>query len=318
MKSFGSAALTAALLVTAIACNHNNEALDDSSSLKRNLNPEAITVNESSPSHVSSEGENKNKYQQTRGNQVADTTTAPQRIPPQQSVPGGKAIADWDKKIIKTASINLEVKNYKSFSGIMRDNIKKFGGYTAQEEQSQTDYKIENTVSIKVPVDQFDNLAAELTKGEDKIIEKKITSEDVTSDIVDTKSRVEAKKQVRLRYLDLLKQARNMQDILNVQNEINSIQEDIETAAGRIEYLSHSSAYSTINLTYFQVLDASAKDTAEPSFGTKVWQSFRNGWNWIGDVLVGIISIWPLLFLGFACWFAYKKWLGGKMQKRNA
>ncbi|HET9826267.1 MAG TPA: DUF4349 domain-containing protein [Chitinophagaceae bacterium] len=76
----------------------------------------------------------------------------------------------------------------------MRDNIRKFGAYIAQEEQNQNDYKIENTVAIKVPVDQFDNLVTSLTKGEEKIIEKKITSEDATTDIVDTKSRLEAKK----------------------------------------------------------------------------------------------------------------------------
>ena len=123
---------------------------------------------------------------------------------------------------------------------------------------------------------------------------------------------------MRLRYLDLLKQAKNVQEILNVQNEVNSIQEDIESAAGRIEFLSHSSTYSTINLTYFQVLNAAAKNNGEASFGTKVWQSFKNGWDWIGNVFVGIISIWPLFLLGFACWVAYKKWLVGKPQKRNA
>jgi hypothetical protein len=108
-----------------------------------------------------------------------------------------------------------------------------------------------------------------------------------------------------------------MQDILNVQNEINGIQEDIEAAAGRIEYLSHASSYSTINLTYFQILDASAKDTADVSYGTKLWQSFENGWDWVGDFFIGVISIWSLFLFGFVCWFAYKKWLLTKMHKRN-
>jgi hypothetical protein len=129
---------------------------------------------------------------------------------------------------------------------------------------------------------------------------------------------MEAKKQVRLKYLDLLKEAKNMEEILNVQKEINGIQEDIEAANGRIEYLSHSAAYSTINLTYFQVLDASAKGDGEASYGTKIWRSFKIGWHWVGELLIGLISIWPLFFLGFACWFAYKKWIVVKTPKRNA
>ena len=256
----------------------------------------------------------------TQGNQMTDTATTPPQNPQlqQQGKSGSRSTVDWDKKIVKTATINVEIKNFKSFTELIRDNIKRSGAYAAQEEQIESNYKIENRVTIKVPVDQFDNLVAELTKGEEKITEKKITSEDVTTDIVDTKSRLEAKKQVRLRYLDLLKQARNMQEILSVQNEVNDIQEDIEAASGRIEYLSHASAYSTINLISFQVLNASAKDASEPSYGTKLWLSFKNGWNWIGDVLVGLISIWPLFLLGFACWFGYKKWMWAKMHKRNA
>ena len=118
---------------------------------------------------------------------------------------------------------------------------------------------------------------------------------------------MEAKKQVRLKYLDMLKETKNMEEILNVQREINGIQEDIEAANGRIDYLSHSAAYSTINLTYFQILDASAKNLGEVSFGTKIWRSFKVGWNWVGEFLIGIISIWPLFFLGFICWFSLQK-----------
>jgi hypothetical protein len=302
MKLSKSTLVLVALLSAAMACN------------KKQKSPNELAISNSQLREDEAD-----KYK-TEGNQIADTTTTPtqkrQGQPPVNA--GNGPTADWDKKIVKTASINIEIKNYKSFTALMRDNIKKFGGYVAQEEQNQSDYKIENTVAIKVPVDQFDNLVNELTRDQEKIIEKKVTSEDVTTDIVDTKSRLETKKEVRLRYLDLLKQARNMQDILNVQNEINGIQEDIDAAAGRIEYLSHSSSYSTINLTYFEVLNASAKDTAEPSYGTKVWLSFKNGWNWIGEVVVGIISIWPLFLLAFACWFAYKKWLLSKMHKRNA
>jgi uncharacterized protein DUF4349 len=302
MKFSKGTVILVVLLSTALACNHKQGSSEEL----------AKTIPQ-----IRQEDEKKYKAQ---ANQIVDTSASPPQSPQvhQPANAGSAPVTDWDKKIVKNGSINVETKNYKSFTALMRDNIKKFGAYIAQEEQNQNDYKIENTVAIKVPVDQFDNLVNELTKDQEKIIELKVTSEDVTTDIVDTKSRLEAKKQVRLRYLDLLKQARSMQDILHVQNEINGIQEDIEAAAGRIDYLSHSSSFSTISLTYFQVLNASAKDTAEPSYGTKVWLSFKNGWNWIGEVVVGIISIWPLFLLAFACWFAYKKWLLSKMHKRNA
>ncbi|MGO8055700.1 DUF4349 domain-containing protein, partial [Rhizobium leguminosarum] len=97
----------------------------------------------------------------------------------------------------------------------------------------------------KVPVDRFDEAINLLAETDEKILERKIGSEDVTGDVVDTRSRMEAKKQVRERYLDLLKQAKNINEILQVQTEINNIQVDIESAAGRVNYLSHAAALST-------------------------------------------------------------------------
>ncbi len=131
----------------------------------------------------------------------------------------------------------------------------------------------------------------------EKINEKKISSQAVTTEIVDTRSRMEAKKQVRVRYMDLLRQAKNMEEILNVQSEINGIQEEIESAAGRIQYLGHSTTFSTINLTYYQILNSSAKDIDKPSFATNLSSAFSTGWSWIGDLFIGLVSIWPLLLI---------------------
>ena len=298
MKFFKLTALAVALLAIATACNHSSDGIS------------SIQL-----SDLKNEKNNKAFVPQDRGS--TDTSTQSKQFEPGkfQTVPNSETKEDWSKKIIKTAAIDLEVKDYNSFNDFLHRDIKKYGAYIAQEEQTQTDYKIENTASIKVPVDQFDELATALTSGEHKLIERKIASEDVTGEFVDTKSRLEAKKQVRLKYLDLLKQAKNMEEILNVQNEINGIQEDIEAAAGRVEYLSHASAYSTVNITYFQILDSSKENANEISYRSKIWQSFKNGWDWIGEVVIGLISVWPLFLLGFLCWVVYKKFINPK--RRN-
>jgi len=214
---------------------------------------------------------------------------------------------DWDKKIIKTANLNLEVKDYNIYNTSLREKLKQFGGYIAQEEQSQSEYKIENIITIKTPVDQFDDAVNSISSNVKELNEKKITSEDVTTEVIDTRSRLEAKKQVRLRYLDLLKQAKNMEEILSVQSEINGIQEQIESAAGRMEYLQHSSSFSTIHLTFYQVLNGAAIDSDKPTFSTRITNAFRFGWNWVGELSIGVISIWPLLLAVVGIIILYKR-----------
>jgi hypothetical protein len=245
---------------------------------------------------------------------IADTTIIGEPAPPpdteqkKEQVPA-KPVPnpDWDKKIIKTASLSVEVKDYNAFYSNLREKVRNLGGYIAQEDQQQTDYKLENILVIKVPVDQFDNAVSQFSSNVEKVNEKKISSNDVTAEYVDTRSRIEAKKQVRNRYMDLLKEAKNMEEILNVQSEINSIQEEIESATGRIQYLGQSAAYSTINLTYYQVINASAKVETDPNFGSKLNAAFRSGWNWVGDLFVGLVTIWPLFFLILIAVVLYKR-----------
>ena len=223
----------------------------------------------------------------------------------QQQIPAPKQ--DWDKKIIKTAAVNFEVKDFQKYNAEFRDKVKQVGGYIPQEQQAESEYKIENTLTIKVPVDQFDNAIQLLVTDVKKLNEKKITSDDVTTEFVDTRSRLESKKQVRLRYLDLLKQAKNMEEILSVQSEINGIQEEIESASGRIEYLSHSSSFSTINLTFYQILNETAVDKDKPSFSTKLSTAFKEGWSWIQELFVVLVTLWPLFLAAFGVYLIFKR-----------
>jgi hypothetical protein len=245
--------------------------------------------------------------------------TRPREQPPGQKnkipAPPPAANANWDKKIIKTADINVEVKSFRTFADRLRRNVKRSGGYIAQEQQTQYLSKVENTVTIKVPVDQFEDLMQGLTSDSDRLEEKKISSEDVTAEMVDTRSRLETKKEVRERYLELLRQAKNMKDILAVQEVINDIQEDMDAAAGRIAYLGHSAAFSTINLKFYQVLDATAMN--DPTFWHKLKDSVDEGWNWTKSLLLGLASIWPLFLLGGLGWMVARRWQYNTRQKKS-
>ena len=245
-----------------------------------------------------------------RDMQSADSVASPQGNTPQHLVQAtGKSQAkeDWDKKIVKTGELSVEVKDYVNFNTILHAAVKRYGGYIAQEEQNQSSFKIENIITIKVPVEQFDDAITALTPGTEKVIEKKISAEDVTGELVDTKSRMEAKKRVRNRYLDMLKQAKNMEEILQVQNEVNSIQENIEAAAGRIGYLDHAAAFSTIHIGFYQVLTQPGSNEINPSYSYRIMESLRSGWHWFLELLVIIASCWPVLIAAGAAWLFVRK-----------
>ena len=230
----------------------------------------------------------------------SDTTGIPANV---QSV----SSPDWDKKIIKTAQLQIEVKDFKNYNGNIHTIVKNFGGYIAKEEQHSGEEKIETAIVIKVPVEQFDGLMNELPGNDNKVLEKNIATEDVTGDMVDTRLRLESKKGMRLKYLEFLKQSKNMEEVLQVQNEINGIQEEMESAAGRMEFLAHQSSYSTINLSFYQPVNGFTPVDGPPGFLSRMGKAFQSGTTWMADLFIGLLSIWPLLILVAAGYLGWRK-----------
>ena len=213
---------------------------------------------------------------------------------------------DWNKKIIKNATVKMEVKDFSKYNEFLHKVVPQSGGYISQEDQHTSNESFETVLSIKVPVEGFENLLNQLNIPDAKLLERKITSQDVTGEVVDTRSRVEAKRQARLKYLEFLKQAKNIDEVLKVQNDINDIQEQIESASGRIEYLSHESAYSTINLTFSQLVPGYKPVDTDPTFLARITNSFKLGAEWMANFIVALVAMWPLLLIIAGIIFIYK------------
>jgi hypothetical protein len=263
------------------SCNRSDKEITAQDSVVAN------TENATGSSNKNEEEQNQIPVQKIK-QPFADSTSTKMTVQSNASI-------DWDKKIIKTATLKFEIKDFKNYTSTVYKTVKQYGGYIAQEEQNLTDEKLETTISIKVPVDQFENIMNQLPAGDAKVIERKITTDDVTGEVIDIKARLEAKKQMREKYLDFLKQSKNMQEVLQVQAEINNLQEGMESAAGRVNFLNHQSAMSTIQLTFFQPLEGFKPDVSNPTFITRITDAFKSGGRWITDILIGLVTLWPLL-----------------------
>lgn len=101
---------------------------------------------------------------------------------------------DWDKKIIKTEFVQLEVKDFKKYSETIHNSIRQYRGYISKGKQNITDEKSEAVITIKGPLDQFESLMNALPAGGVKVMQRKKSSVDVTGELIDIKWRLEAKK----------------------------------------------------------------------------------------------------------------------------
>ncbi|MGJ7033683.1 DUF4349 domain-containing protein [Niabella hirudinis] len=227
-----------------------------------------------------------------------DSLEAPATLVPAQT--------DFDRKIIKDATVKMEVTHFGNYAGKVRTLTKKYGAYISKEENADTDEKNEVTMSIKVPVFYFEDLLNELPDADAKQLERTITSDEAGGQIVDTKARLLTQKQTRDKYIEFLKQGKNVEDVLKVQAEINNLQENIESAERRLAYLSAQTRFSTINLSFFQPKEGYNYDT-KPGIGSRVLAAFKSGGNGLMDLLVSLLYLWPLWAAGIVAGVLIKK-----------
>ncbi len=198
-----------------------------------------------------------------------------------------------DRKLIKEGRVEFETDNLSSTRKTIFEAVEKYKGYVSSDQEFKSPGRKSNTVIIRVPADNFDNLLSEATKGIAKFESKEISVKDVTEEFLDIQARLKTKKELELRYIELLKQAKNVIEILEIEKQIGQLRSDIESIEGRLKYLQNSVSFSTLTMTFYEIIPN------ENESGNQFKNGFRNGWHNLILFFVMLTNIWPFILLGF-------------------
>jgi hypothetical protein len=210
-----------------------------------------------------------------------------------------------ERQIIKNGWMRIEVKDYHSAVAAVKGIISRHHGYISGESESSTDFSLINSLTIRVPSAEFDSLVEDVSKAAYKVDNKNINLNDVTEEFVDIEARLKTKKEAEQRYLEILRKAQTVQDILLVEQQLRMIREEIEAKEGRLKYLQNQVSLSTLNLEIHQDF------TSKPGFKffTKLGDALKGGWKGFLNVVVGLIYIWPLIIIaaGAIIWIVRRR-----------
>jgi hypothetical protein len=218
------------------------------------------------------------------------------------------------QKIIKTADIAFQVESYKESRKKILELVKKNKALVSVERETNNGYKISNDMVIRVYSDSFDNLIDEIIACSIYLESKNINAEDVTEEYVDISARLKTKKETENQYLEILKKARSIDEILAVQAKLQGIREEIESSQGRLKYLDNRAQYSTINLTFYEKLPNVSQP--DDSFGYRIKKALGTGWHGLVGFFIGLIYIWPLILIGLAVTY-FILWLVKRNRKKR-
>lgn len=219
-------------------------------------------------------------------------------------------------KIIKTATTRYKVEDVKKATTAIKKMAVKYDAYISELSFNNTLYEKQNKFTIKVPNIHFDTMMDTIAGTASFIEFENITTKDVTEEFMDISARLKTKQEVKKRFEEVLrKRAVTVEDILLTEDKLRVIQEEIESAQGRLKYLTDKVSFSTIHVDLYETVEyRDEPDSYTKTFIDKAKNGFSNGWSIVEVLVLGLITIWPLLLMGIVIWFLVKVYL----KKRKA
>ncbi len=150
-------------------------------------------------------------------------------------------ITEEERIVLYNAFVDLKVEDEKVIAENITDIAKKYEGYILRSNNSE--------VSIRVLSDKLD-IALEDIGNYGKVVNQEINGEDVTEEYTDMNIRLENAERTRQRYLALLDQAVNVQEVLMVERELERLNRELELLKGRLKRLDELHTFSTITVYY--------------------------------------------------------------------
>jgi hypothetical protein len=200
-----------------------------------------------------------------------------------------------DQQLIYTAQLTVRAKDVGAALSTATSIVTAAGGYVSAENSTgqgagQSASSATATVTLKIPAAVYQATLARLTgSGLGTQLSLQQQAQDVTQQVADVSSLVASDQAAITQLRALLKDAGSVNDLLNVQDQINTETSDLESMLAQQQALDHQTAYATVTLTLVgpkAVVKAKAKHQPAPPPGlaaglTGGWRAFRLTIDWL-------------------------------------
>lgn len=223
-----------------------------------------------------------------------------------------QAQAPIERKIIRNGELDLEVEKPSDIANKIAGIASSLGGFVVTSESQQIGQNATRmSVVVRVASSKFDQAMKDIRAlvGEGKVLREKSSGVDVTEEFVDLQARLRAKQALENQFLEILKKATKISEMLEVQNSLNAVRTEIEQIEGRLRYLENQSSLSTITLT-LQTPQALVVQSTK-GFFSEFKAAVSDGIEISQSIVLGLIRLMGILvpliaFLGTPLYIAYR------------
>ena len=232
----------------------------------------------------------------------AAATPAASRAPSPPMTPSALA----GRSLRRSADLVVTADDYDATLRQARAVAPRFGGLvTGETGGSDADYA-QTTLTLRVPSDRFD-AAVDALAALGEVESRSVSVDDVTSQAVDLRARLRAKRAAEARYVGFVGQAGSIAEMLDVQRQLDGVRTEIEAMESHLRSLEGAVSLSTIRATFVgPALVAPPPPT--PGVWTRAADGVALGWRGILAVVLGLLPLWPVAVLGALGAVAWRRW----------
>jgi len=210
-----------------------------------------------------------------------------------------------EQKIIKEGNLRFETNDLTTTYSQIQNVVKVYNAIIQNDTEGKDYESVFRKLIIRVPSKNFDLFLKDISKGVTYFDNKQISSRDVTAEYIDIDARLKAKKVLENRYLELLKKANKVTEMLEIEKQLSSIREEIEAKEGQLNYLQNQVLFSTITIEFYRSIAEESGVTA--SYGMKIWTAIKSGFNSLSSLFINLLSIWPFIVIMVAVVYFIRK-----------
>ena len=221
---------------------------------------------------------------------------------PQNAAAPAAPDAATDRKMVRSGSLDLIVKDPTAAAGKVGQFAGQLGGYVVMSEVNRSADSPYASVTLRVPVARLEQAREQIRSLGVRVESEKLAADDVTHRYVDLEARLRNLRATEIQYLSILKNARTIEDTLAVTEKLDNVRGEIEQQ--QAEFATLSSQVETVVLTVSLRAEADAQVLGlhwRPLYQLKL--AVRDGLDGLANYSASMVTF--LLFLPTALlWMA--------------
>lgn len=194
--------------------------------------------------------------------------------------------------LIKKGNVELRADDVGKAKFDVQKAVDRHDGQVSEEETTTDDDgdPAYTRMVLRVPSSDFDATMADLTGlGTADLVSANASEEDVTTKLIDTRTRLAAQRRSVARITELFDRAQSIREIMAIEAQLSRRQAALDSLERRVAYLSNQTTLSTITVSIDKTPEKTAAVVEDDDSGFVA--GLKAGWSGLSTFAVGLATV---------------------------